>query len=100
MVKPPHVAESAFSVEAKLVDHHKWFSKADAQRQTGSLIIVEGINFHVREDVINEEKNAIDVGKYKPIARLGGIAYSRITHGFELPRPSYEREVLPGLNKK
>ena len=26
----------------------------------------------------------------KPISRLGGITYSRVTEGFELPRPNYD----------
>jgi hypothetical protein len=26
----------------------------------------------------------------KPISRLGGITYGRVTEGFELPRPEYK----------
>jgi hypothetical protein len=26
----------------------------------------------------------------KPISRLGGITYGRVTQGFELPRPEYK----------
>jgi hypothetical protein len=26
----------------------------------------------------------------KPVGRMGGITFSRVTEGFELPRPSYE----------
>ena len=37
----------------------------------------------------------------KPIARLGGITYSRITEGFEVPRPDWEenKELADKLAK-
>ncbi|KAK6454411.1 uncharacterized protein RJT20DRAFT_130539 [Scheffersomyces xylosifermentans] len=93
-VKPPHVAESAFSVEAKLIHSHEWKSKRDPNRATGVLAIVEGINFHVREDVINKELNNLDIAKLKPVSRLGGITYARTNAGFEKTRPDFEKEVL------
>lgn len=91
MVKPPHVAESAFSVEAKLLHHHEWTSKT-SDRKTGVLCIVEGVNFHVREDVINEDLNILDPAKLQPVSRLGGITYGRTTQGYEMPRPDFKSE--------
>lgn len=93
LVKPPHVAESAFSIEAKLVAHHVWKSKTDPTRDTGVLVIAEGLTFHVREDVINEEKTQLDVSKLKPVSRLGGITYGRTVEGYEKPRPNYAVEI-------
>jgi hypothetical protein len=29
----------------------------------------------------------------RPISRLGGITYGRLTEGLELPRPDFERDV-------
>jgi hypothetical protein len=29
----------------------------------------------------------------RPISRLGGITYGRVTQGFEIPRPQYEEVV-------
>lgn len=92
-VKPPHVAESAFSIEAKLIHSHEWKSKTDPERGTGTLCIVEGIQFHAREDVINEELNNLDIAKLKPVGRLGGITYSRTIDGYERLRPDYQKEV-------
>ncbi|GEQ70195.1 hypothetical protein JCM33374_g3871 [Metschnikowia sp. JCM 33374] len=92
-VKPPHVAESAFSIEAKLIHSHEWKSKSDPSRATGTLCIVEGVHFHAREDVINEDLNNLDVAKLKPVGRLGGITYSRTLEGFEKLRPDYQKEV-------
>lgn len=90
-VKPPHVGESAFSVEAKLIHHHEWFSKV-GNFPTGTLCIVEGVNFHVREDVINKELNLVDPGKLKSVSRLGGITWGRSTEGFEMLRPNFTSE--------
>ncbi|KAF3101019.1 hypothetical protein TWF102_004601 [Orbilia oligospora] len=93
-VKPPHVAESAFSIEAKLVSHHPWVSPATG-KTTGVTIFAQGLNFHVREDMWAEgnEGSIIDIGKLKPISRLGGIMYGRTTAGAELPRPDFAKEA-------
>lgn len=93
VVKPEHVAESAFSIEAKLIHSHEWKSKKDPNRATGVLCIVEGVQFHVREDVISEELNLIDIEKLKPVSRLGGITYARTTQGYEKLRPDFDKEV-------
>lgn len=90
-VKPPHVAESAFSVEGKLIHSHEWTSKTTGS-PSGTLCIVEGINFHIREDVVNEQRNIIDPAKLKPVSRLGGITYGRTTQGFEMLRPDFDSE--------
>lgn len=92
-VKPAHVAESAFSVEAKLLHSHEWKSKSDANRATGVLCIVEGVNFHVREDVINADLNNLDIAKLKPVSRLGGITYGRTVDGYEKLRPDFDKEA-------
>lgn len=93
-VAPPHVAESAFSIEAKLVSHHEWKAKADPSRTSGVTLIVEGVRFHIREDVANKDLNLIDVNKLKPVSRLGGISYGRTTTGYELSRAVYSQDVL------
>lgn len=87
-VAPPHVAELAFSIEAKLVHVHEWKSAKDKDRVTGHLLIVEGVNFHVREDV--QTNGVVDFAKLQPVARLGGISYGLVESGFELPRVNYD----------
>lgn len=93
VVKPPHVAESAFSIEAKVVAVHEWKSKRNPDHTTGHLFIFEGVRFHAREDVINEQLNALDPGKLQPVSRLGGNTFGRTTEGFDIPRPDY-KELL------
>ncbi|CAK9439594.1 uncharacterized protein LODBEIA_P36940 [Lodderomyces beijingensis] len=92
-VKPQHVAESAFSIEGKLIASHEWKSKSDPTRATGTLCIIEGVNFHVREDVINADLNNLDIAKLKPVSRLGGITYARTVEGYEKPRPDFDKEI-------
>jgi len=95
VVKPARVAESAFTVEAKLVAQHEWHSKASGKR-TGMLFILEGVYFHVREDALNAEKNAIDPAILRPVSRLGDISYGRTTQGYQLSRPDYNKEKESG----
>lgn len=90
-VKPPHVAEAAFSVEARLVAHHDWHSKV-TDKKSGTLCIMEGVNFHIREDTFDKERNIIDPAKLKPVSRLGGISYARTVAGYESLRPDFVRE--------
>ena len=54
--------------------------------------IVEGVNFHVREDVINSDLNNLDIGRLKPVSRLGGITYGRTVDGYERLRPDFGKE--------
>ncbi|KAF2714889.1 flavo protein-like protein oxygenase [Pleomassaria siparia CBS 279.74] len=93
LVKPDRVQEAIFSVEAKLVETREWESKVEPGRRTGVLAIIEGVKFWVREDAVNEEGSLIDPAVLKPISRLGGIAYGRVTESFELPRPDYDQET-------
>ncbi|KAM0713724.1 hypothetical protein Q7P37_010686 [Cladosporium fusiforme] len=88
-VKASRVAEAVFSVEAKLVETKEFESRATPGKKTGVLAIVEGVRFWAREDAVNEEKNLIDPAILRPVSRLGGITYGRVTEGIELPRPEW-----------
>ncbi|CUM62463.1 uncharacterized protein PRCAT00000013001 [Priceomyces carsonii] len=94
-VKPDHVAESAFSIEGKLIHSHEWKSKKDPNKATGTLCIIEGVNFHVMDNVVNKDLNNIDIASLRPVSRLGGITYGRTVDGFELPRPLYDPSDIP-----
>lgn len=60
MVKAARVKEAIFSAECKLVELKEFESKATPGKIAGTLVILEGVNFWVREDAINEERNIID----------------------------------------
>ncbi|ODQ83257.1 hypothetical protein BABINDRAFT_164950 [Babjeviella inositovora NRRL Y-12698] len=97
LVKPQHVQESAFSIEGKLVTHHKWYSEKDDTKQTGTLLIIQAVNFHIRDDLLNESTNEADMEKLKPVGRLGGVVYSTIHSGFDLPKKFYQKDYLDQL---
>lgn len=90
MVKASRVKEAVFAIECKLESLKEWESRSTPGKKTGVMAVVEGVNFWVRDDAINEQRNLIDPAIMKPIARLGGITYARITEGFELPRPDWD----------
>lgn len=92
IVRPDRVKEAVFSIEAKLVETREWTSKSEATpgKKTGVTAFLEGVNFWVREDAIDEQGVLVDPAVMKPISRLGGITYGRTTQAFELPRPDYQ----------
>jgi len=90
-VKPPHVAESAFSIEAKIITTHEWKSKLNPEKTSGTMVIVEGIHSWVREDIYNKDRSTIDISKYRPVGRLGAINYTTVTdNGYPVTRPDYK----------
>ena len=95
-VKASRVKESIFSIEGKLIETKELESRATPGKKTGVLVIIEGTNFWVREDALNEDKNLIDPAVLKPISRWGGITYGRTTEGFELPRPDFDEAKKSG----
>ncbi|PSK43777.1 hypothetical protein B9Z65_7291 [Elsinoe australis] len=92
-VKPSRVKEAVFSIEGKLLNTQEFESRTTPGKKTGTLAVVEGANFWVREDAINEERNLIDPEVLRPIARMGGITYSRTLDAIEIPRPVLEDEL-------
>jgi flavin reductase (DIM6/NTAB) family NADH-FMN oxidoreductase RutF len=100
-VKASRVKEAIFAAECKLMNTQEFESRATPGKKTGVLAVVEGVRFWAREDAINEDRNLIDPAILKPVARLGGITYARITEGFEIPRPDWEenRELVDRLAK-
>jgi len=96
VVKAPRVKESVFSVEAKLKVSHEWTSPRTGKK-SGTLAIVEGVRFWVREDAL--KGGIIDLEVLRPVSRLGGITYGRTTEVFELPRPRFEEERGKGVIK-
>jgi flavin reductase (DIM6/NTAB) family NADH-FMN oxidoreductase RutF len=82
LVRAPRVAESPVSMECRLQTMME-FGQAPA---AGHVIIGEIILMHVRDDLWTGED--IDVRGLKPIGRIGGQLYCRMTDIFEIPRPS------------
>lgn len=56
---------------------------------TTTLILGTIKYIHIRNDVL-DERGYIDIAKLKPVARLGGLLYARITEAFRIPRPVWQ----------
>jgi flavin reductase (DIM6/NTAB) family NADH-FMN oxidoreductase RutF len=81
-VRPPRVAESPIHFECQV---HQ-IVEIGTQPGSGSVVIGQVIHLHVDECVlIGEDK--INLAELKPIARLAGISYCRVTDLFEMERP-------------
>jgi len=59
-VQCARVKEAVFSVEAKLESVREFESRATKGKKTGTLAVIEGTRFWVREDAINDEHNIVD----------------------------------------
>ncbi|KAL1963551.1 hypothetical protein VTN77DRAFT_7996 [Rasamsonia byssochlamydoides] len=91
VVAAPRVQEAIFSAEARLVETREYKSKIDPSRTSSTLLVVEGVRFWAREDAINEERDRLDPAVLRPMSRLGGISYGRLTEMMELPRPEWAK---------
>ncbi|KAK0710866.1 hypothetical protein B0H67DRAFT_646293 [Lasiosphaeris hirsuta] len=89
----PRVKEAVFSVEGRLESVREFESKATPGKKSSTLVVVEGTRFWAREDAINEERNVLDPKVLRPVSRLGGITYGRVTEALELPRPDFEKDL-------
>ncbi|KAK4114386.1 hypothetical protein N656DRAFT_767359 [Canariomyces notabilis] len=95
------VKEAVFAIEGKLESLREFESRVEKGKVTATLAIIEGTRFWAREDAVNEEGSIIDPKVLRPISRLGGITYGRVTEGFELPRPDFEKDLggMEGASK-
>ncbi|RFU28495.1 hypothetical protein B7463_g7828, partial [Scytalidium lignicola] len=95
------VKESVFSIEAKLESVREFNSRINLGSKSGSMVIVEATRFWAREDAINEDKTNLDLAVLRPVSRLGGVMYGRMTEVFELLRPGFENDLkgMEGVKK-
>ncbi len=94
MVKPPLVKEAKINMECKLLHLVEIGNKPGG----GTVVIGEVVYFHVQENVYKDGK--IILSELKPIARLGGTDYARVTDIFSLPRPTIKIPVGENPNNK
>ncbi|KAF4119279.1 Flavin Reduct [Geosmithia morbida] len=92
-VRPARVREAVFSIEAKVDTIKHYDSRANPGRRSGTVVILEGLRFWVRDDAVNEEKSLVDINVLRPVGRLGGITYTRANNLFELPRFDWENDL-------
>lgn len=78
VIRTPRIAASKVNIECVLHKH------LEIGTDPTDLIIGEIVQFHVKDEVFSN--GAIDQGKLRPIARMGGNFYSRASDVFELER--------------
>jgi flavin reductase (DIM6/NTAB) family NADH-FMN oxidoreductase RutF len=89
-VRPPRVAESPVHFECKVATI---FDFGD-QPGSGSVVIGRVTHIHVRDDVLIET-DKIDLDKLRPIGRLAGSGYCRVTDLFQMIRPPSQVQKPP-----
>lgn len=98
VVRPPRVAASPIHFEcqvAQIVD-------LGDEPGAGSVVIGRIVHLHVSEKVLLDG-DKIDLARLKPIARLAGSSYCRVTDTFDMVRPPSQiipRQVLPGQSSR
>ncbi|WWC68396.1 uncharacterized protein I206_102322 [Kwoniella pini CBS 10737] len=89
-IKPPHVAESAFSMECTLDHSHELIG--DQGKPTQTIILGRIKRFQIKENFLDpNDPFRIMAEKLRPIGRLGGISYSRTNQIVEVPRPVWDQ---------
>lgn len=93
VVQPASIAESAVSVECRLHSHQDLINRHGTR--TATLVLVEAVMWHVREDIIGEDsaRATAQLKLLRPVWRGGGITYGTCLQGFELPRPATWKKV-------
>ncbi|PPQ88533.1 hypothetical protein CVT25_009913 [Psilocybe cyanescens] len=88
-VKAPRVKESAFSMECELLQTVEVKDPA-TNNPVSTLVLAQVKYIHMRNDILDPVRGLPDPAKYKPMARMGGLTYARVSEGFALPRPPWD----------
>jgi len=88
VVQPPRVAASPIHYECKTAH----ILDLGDEPGGGSVVVGRVLHVHVDESVLFD-KDKIDVTKLKPIGRLGGNGYCRVTDLFKMVRPPSQIQV-------
>ncbi len=83
VVTPPRVAESPIHFECRL---HQ-IVDLGAEPGAGAVVLGRIVHLHVDPSVLLGD-DKIDLAALRPIGRLSGPSYCRISHVFQMPRPA------------
>lgn len=81
-VRPPRVKESAVQMECRL---HSLHQIGDGAPGSSTLIVGQILLMHLAKEIFDEGR--VNPAKLKPIARLGGISYTKLGERFEIAVP-------------
>ncbi len=83
-VKPPRIKESPVNMECKLIEELRF---GDGGRR--SIVLGEVLRFHIHEDALTP-RGHVDLTQMKPVGRLAGSGYIRLSDRFDIKRMSYK----------
>jgi len=83
VVKPPRIAESPVNMECKLIEELRFGT--DGKR---SIVLGEVLRFHIRDEILTP-RGHVDLNAMKPVGRLAGSGYIRLSDRFDMKRVSY-----------
>jgi flavin reductase (DIM6/NTAB) family NADH-FMN oxidoreductase RutF len=89
-VRPPRLAASPIHYECQLAQ----IIDLGEQPGAGSVVIGRVLHLHVSEQVLSDG-DRIDLSRLRPVGRLSGNAYCRVTDIFELIRPPSQIKPSP-----
>ncbi len=83
IVKPPRIKESPVNMECKLIEELRF-----GEGGKRSIVLGEVLHFHIRDDVLTP-RGHIDLNAMKPVGRLAGSGYIRLSDRFDIKRMSF-----------
>lgn len=82
-VKPPRIAESPVNMECKLIEELRF-----GENGKRSIVLGEVLRFHIRDEVLTP-RGHIDLDAMKPVGRLAGSGYIRLSDRFDMKRVTH-----------
>ena len=86
-VPVPHIASAPVALECR----HYMTLEVSRERR---LCIGQVVRVHVRDGIVDADTLRVDIGAYRPVARLYGNYYARLGEIFQLVRQSYSEWKL------
>jgi flavin reductase (DIM6/NTAB) family NADH-FMN oxidoreductase RutF len=84
LVAPPHVKRSPVALECRYRQTVN-LTTGDGETSENAIIIGEVVQVHIDDAVITDGR--VDLGKIRPIARLGYMDFTVVDNIFEMKRP-------------
>ena len=91
-VAPPTIVEAPVALETRLMS----ITPVSPER---NIVMGEIVRFKARPGIVDPEKLYVDIGKYRPIARLFGNLYASLGRVYELKRQTYKEWLETGADR-
>jgi len=82
-VKPPRISESPVNMECRLIEELRF-----GEGGKRSIVLGEVLRFHIKDDVLTP-RGHVDLDVMRPVGRLAGSGYIRLSDRFDMKRMSH-----------